>query len=78
MNQIDQIKELQREGYGPSDIRKRIKVDRKTVADYINHEDFNGSLEVAKLEGSKLDRFKAKIDQWAQGNGRPCAHPCIT
>ena len=64
MNQIDQIKELQREGYGPSEIGKRIKVDRKTVAHYMNQEDFNGSLEVAKLEGSKLNRFKPKIDEW--------------
>ncbi|OQB96966.1 MAG: hypothetical protein BWX81_01187 [Spirochaetes bacterium ADurb.Bin110] len=30
----------------------------------MNQEDFNGSLEVAKLERSKLDRFKAKIDEW--------------
>jgi transposase len=30
----------------------------------MNQEDFNGSLEVAKLEGSKLDRFKPKIDEW--------------
>ena len=64
MNQIDQIKELQREAYRPSEIGKRIKVDRKTVAHYMNQEDFNGSLEVVKLEGSKLDRFKAKIDEW--------------
>jgi len=27
---------LQREGYGPSEIGKRIKVDRKTVAHYMN------------------------------------------
>ena len=36
MNQIDQIKELQREAYRPSEIGKRIKVDRKTVAHYMN------------------------------------------
>jgi len=30
----------------------------------MNQEDFNGSLEVAKLERSKLDRFKPKIDEW--------------
>ena len=64
MNQIDQIKVLQREAYRPSEIGKRIKVDRKTVAHYMNQEDFNGSLEVVKLEGSKLDRFKPKIDEW--------------
>ena len=64
MNQIDQIKVLQREAYRPSEIGKRIKVDRKTVVHYMSQEDINGSLEVVKLEGSKLDRFKAKIDEW--------------
>ena len=64
MNQIDQIKELQREAYRPSEIGKRIKVDRKTVVHYMSQEDINGSLEVVKLEGSKLYRFKAKIDEW--------------
>ncbi|OQB97983.1 MAG: Integrase core domain protein [Spirochaetes bacterium ADurb.Bin110] len=64
MNQVDQIKELQREGYGPVEIAKRLRVDRKTVAHYMKKEDFNRSLEVAKGKQSKLDRFKPKIDEW--------------
>jgi transposase len=64
MNQVDQIKELQREGYGPVEIAKRLKVDRKTVSHYMKQEDFNASVEVVKGEQSKLDRFKPKIDEW--------------
>lgn len=64
MNQVDQIKELEREGYGPSEIAKRLRVDRKTVSHYMKQEDFNRALEVAKGEPSKLDRFKPKIDEW--------------
>jgi len=32
MNQIDQIKELQRQGHGSLEIAGRLKIDRKTVA----------------------------------------------
>jgi len=64
MNQVDQIKELQREGYGPTEIAKRLKVDRKTVTHYMQQEDFSASVEVVKGEPSKLDPFKPKIDEW--------------
>jgi hypothetical protein len=35
MNQIDEIKELQRQGLGPQEIAGRLKLDRKTAAKYM-------------------------------------------
>ena len=35
MNQIDQIKELQRQGYGAKEIAVRLGIDRKTTAKYM-------------------------------------------
>ena len=44
MNQIDEIKELQRQGLGPQEIAGRLILNRKTVAKYMKVEDFNGGL----------------------------------
>ncbi|OHD75340.1 MAG: hypothetical protein A2177_13810 [Spirochaetes bacterium RBG_13_68_11] len=41
MNQIDQVKELQRQGYGAKEIAARLSIDRKTTAKYMQREDFN-------------------------------------
>ena len=40
MNQIDEIKELQRQGLGPQEIAGRLKLNRKTAAKYMKVEDF--------------------------------------
>lgn len=64
MNQIDQIKELQRQGYGPGEIASRLRIDRKTVRTYMKREDFNESLEAHTTWPSKLDRWKPLIDEW--------------
>src|SRR4030042_6289995 len=64
MNQIDQIKELQRQGRRPQEIAGRLDLDRKTVAKYMKAEDFNGPLLGKKASASKLDPWKPKIDEW--------------
>jgi transposase len=64
MNQIDQIKELQRQGLGPQEIGGRLNLNRKTVAKYMKVEDFNGGLPGKKASVSKLDPWKPKIDEW--------------
>ena len=64
MNQIDQIKELQRQGLGPLEIAGRLKLSRKTVAKYMKVEDFNGSTPGKRAPASKLDPWKPKIDEW--------------
>ena len=64
MNQIDEIKELQRQGLGPKEIAGRLNLNRKTVAKYMKVEDFNGVLSGKKASVSKLDPWKPKIDEW--------------
>lgn len=55
MNQIDEIKHLQRLGYGPQQIATRLGVDRKTVNKHMDQDDFGVSLETPKSLPSKLD-----------------------
>ena len=62
MNQIDQIKELQRQGYGPGDIASRLSLDRKTIRKYLHTEDFNQPRRVPAVHPSKLHRWKPLID----------------
>ena len=62
MNQIDEIKRLQRMGYGAYQIATRLGIDRKTVSKYMEQEDFNVSLQSPKSLPSKLDPWKPKID----------------
>jgi len=64
MNQIDEIKELQRQGLGPQEIAGRLKLNRKTAAKYMKVEDFNGGLPGKRAPASKLDPWKPKIDEW--------------
>jgi IS30 family transposase len=64
MNQIDEIKELQRQGLGPQEIAGRLNLNRKTVARYMKVEDFNGSPLGKRASASKLDPWKPKIDEW--------------
>ncbi len=41
MDQVDQIKELQRQGYGPKEIAARLGIDRKTSAGYMLKDDYS-------------------------------------
>jgi transposase len=70
MNQIDQIKELQRQGQGSQEIARRLNIDRKTVAKYMGEDDFSGQAWVKKAAVSKLDRWKEKIDEWLEEDRR--------
>jgi len=58
MNQIDQIKELKRQGLGSAEIAGRLNLDRKTVAKYMRADDFNGQVWIKKAVFSKLDPWK--------------------
>ena len=70
MNQIDEIKHLQRMGFGPHQIAKRLGIDRKTVSKYMGQEDFNTLLETPKSLPSKLDAWKPTIDAWLEEDRR--------
>lgn len=70
MNQIDQIKELQRQGTGPKEIGERLSLDRKTVAKYMACNDFGQKVSQKSRRGSRLDPFRAKIDEWLEEDRR--------
>jgi hypothetical protein len=70
MNQVDQIKELQRQGVGPQEIGERLRLNRKTVARYMAREDFDRGLVAKPAISSRLDPFKAKIEEWLEEDRR--------
>jgi hypothetical protein len=70
MNQVDQIKELQRQGYGAKEIAARLSIDRKTTAKYMQREDFNAVVVPTRRTASRLDPWKPQIDQWLEEDRR--------
>lgn len=70
MNQVDQIKDLQRQGLGPQEIGSRLRIDRKTVARYMARDDFRQALVPKTPANSRLDPFKPKIDEWLEEDRR--------
>jgi len=66
MNQIDEVKELQRQGYGPLEIAARLGIDRKTATKYMRADDFSSHAMRRKVAPSKLDRWKPRIDRWLE------------
>jgi len=70
LNQIDQIKELQRQGTGPKEIGERLSVDRNTVARYMARIDFGQKVNPESRRGSRLDPFRTKIDEWLEEDRR--------
>jgi transposase len=62
MNQIDQIKDLQRQGLGPCENPEQLGSDRKTTAKYMNQEDFSAPAELRMSLPSKPDPWKSIID----------------
>lgn len=70
MNRIDQIKDLQRLGYGPKEIASRLGIDRKTTAKYMQTEDYSDGVVKRKELPSKLDPWKERIEQWLEEDRR--------
>jgi transposase len=66
MNQIDQIKDLHRQGYGPQEIARRLGIDRKTVRKYLCADDFSATKNHRRNRPSKLDPWKTVIDGWLE------------
>jgi transposase len=64
MNQIDTIKEMQRNGKGETEIAEILRIDRKTVRKYMKKMDFEESLTRPQNKPSKLDKWKDVIDSW--------------
>lgn len=70
MNQVDQIKELQRQGLGPKEIGSRLRINRKTVARYMARDDYDQPVVAKTSMVSRLDPFKEKIDEWLEEDRR--------
>ena len=68
MDQIHHIREMYYgQGYKISEIARKEKLDRRTVAKYIDREDFNRPAPKPASEYAfcpKLDPFKPVIDKW--------------
>jgi transposase len=70
MNQIDEVKELQNQGYGPVEISRRLGINRKTVSAYMQKESFSAGFPERAERSSKLDRWKKEIDLWLDEDRR--------
>lgn len=70
MNQIDQIKDLQRQRLGPQEIAGRLNLNRKTATKYMKVEDFSSQSHGKRDLASKLDLWKPKIDEWLEEDRR--------
>lgn len=70
MNQIDEVKELQRQGYGPVEISRRLGINRKTVSAYMQKDSFNAEQSERAIHASKLDQWKNEIDHWLDEDRR--------
>lgn len=70
MNQIDEIKELQRQGYGPLEVSKRLGIDRKTLSRYIKLESFELEKKKSSCKPSKFDPWKQEVDAWLDEDRR--------
>lgn len=70
MNQIDEIKELQRHGYGPLELSRKLGIDRKTASRYMQRDSFEPGELHARVAVSKLDPWKPHIDEWLEEDRR--------
>ena len=70
MNQIEEVKELQRQGLTTTEIADRLRLNRKTATKYMHADDYNPVTPNKKVEESKLDRWKATIDGWLEEDRR--------
>lgn len=70
LNQIDEIKALQRQGYGTVEIAARLGINRKTASRYLNREDFNDEVSEKSVTPSKIDKWKLEINSWLEEDRR--------
>jgi len=70
MNQVDQIKELQRQGVGPKEINERLNLNRKTVARYMTREAFDTEAANKVEMPSRIDPYRGKIEEWLEEDRR--------
>ncbi len=66
MSQIDVIREKAQKGYRLAEISRATGHDPKTIRKYLEMDDFNTKPPVKKHFPSRLDPYKATIDQWLE------------
>ena len=64
MPQINNIKEMAKDGNSVAGIAREMSLDEKTVRKYLKQEDFSPRLPEDTVRPSKLDPHKALIDTW--------------
>lgn len=70
MSQIDVIREKAQKGYRTAEISRATGHDVKTVRKYLEMDDFSPKPPTRKVLASKLDPYKAVIDQWLEDDTR--------
>lgn len=68
MSQVNDIKDLAREGKRIGEISKKLRVDPKTIRKYLNKTDFSPIATAPKKKGSVLDPYKETIDSWLESD----------
>jgi transposase len=69
MSQIDDIREMARKGCRLAEISRATGHDVKTIRKYLEMEDFSPQAPAKRHFPSKLDPYKATIDQWLADDG---------
>lgn len=70
MSTVNSIRQLRREGRSIADIARSCGVSRDTVYKYLRQDDFSPGVPVKKARASKLDPYKAIIQQWVDEDSR--------
>ena len=66
MTQINHIRDLAKSGYSISEIHEMTKTDRKTIAKYLEKDDFSPKPPIAEQKASLLDPFRDKIAEYLE------------
>lgn len=66
MSQIDVIREMAKKGCRIGEITRATGHDPKTVRKYLKMDDFSPQAPIKRTCASKLDPYKAQIDQWLE------------
>ena len=64
MTQINHIRDLAKRGYSISEIHELTKTDRKTIAKYLERDDFSPVPPIVQQRPSKVDPFRDKIAEY--------------
>lgn len=70
MEQIETIKGLQAQGARPSEVAKKLSIDWKTAAKYMEQDDYSPRVPVVRGGESKLDEWTTVIDGWLMEDQR--------